>query len=235
MWYLLFFLGIVFANEEDKSIVSSGAFSVEGEVILPSEALASSKWHTQTRVLLNHGQFIGFVKPDGTFRIDGIPSGSFIVQVENVDYVFEPIRVDVTGKGKIRARKLTILQPNAVNQIPYPLKMSAREQTRYFRKREEWRITDFVFSPTFLMLALPMLVVLVIPKLVANDPEMQREMESMQMPKMDMPDVSEMMANFFNGNQKPKKKAEISLSSHKKESFVGAVICFPYIFRVLNV
>lgn len=34
----------------------------------------------------------------------------YFVKVENVDFVFEPIRVDITAKGKIRARKLAVLQ-----------------------------------------------------------------------------------------------------------------------------
>ena len=96
--------------------------------------------------------------------------------MENVDFVFEPIRIDITSKGKFRARKLSLLQdslsktstqifqPNQVNQLPYPLKMTAREATRYFRKREEWRITDMLMSPMVLMLAVPLLIMLVIPK-----------------------------------------------------------------------
>ncbi|CAJ0578789.1 unnamed protein product, partial [Mesorhabditis spiculigera] len=200
-------LAIRCAFSEENVPVPKSNYAIEGEVIFPSEGLTSAKGHVQTRILLNHGQHIGFVKADGSFKIDGLTNGSYIVQVENVDFLFEPIRVDISTRGNLRARKLSTIQPNSVNQLPYPLKLSAREQTRYFRKREEWRVTDFIFSPTFLMLGLPMLVLLVIPKLVANDPEMQKEMESMQMPKMDMPDVSEMMANFFGGNPKQKKKA----------------------------
>lgn len=49
------------------------------------------------------------------------------------------------------------------------------------------------------MLVLPLIVMLIIPRLTANDPQLQREMEQMQMPKVDMPDMSEMMANFFGG------------------------------------
>ncbi|GMS89349.1 hypothetical protein PENTCL1PPCAC_11524, partial [Pristionchus entomophagus] len=52
-------------------------------------------------------------------------------------------------------------------------------------------------SPMVLMIALPLGIMLILPKLTAKDPELQKEMENMQLPKMDMPDMSDMMANFF--------------------------------------
>ncbi|PAV68942.1 hypothetical protein WR25_02142 [Diploscapter pachys] len=200
---------------EDVSTTAASNFRVEGDVIFPASS-KGERWASNSRVLLNHGQHIGFVKEDGSFVVDNVPSGSYVVQIENVDFLFEPIRVDITGKGKMRARKLSILQPNAVSQLPYPLKLTAREPTRYFRKREEWRITDMLLSPMVLMLLLPFLVMVIIPKLTANDPQLQKEMEQMSLPKMDMPDVSEMMANYFGGG--PKKTA-----SNKKMGFFSSL------------
>ncbi|CAD6188310.1 unnamed protein product [Caenorhabditis auriculariae] len=202
---------------EVAEVPSSGKFSVEGEIILPASKHCS-KWSSNARVMLNHGQYIGFVGENCIFRVDNVPSGSYIVQIENVDFIFEPIRVDITGKGKMRARKLTLVQPNTVNQLSYPLKLSARGPTRYFRKREEWRVTDMLMSPMVLMLVVPLLIMLVIPKMTANDPQLQREMEQMQLPKMDMPDVGEVMANFFGGGPAAsKKKAGEKESSSRME------------------
>ncbi|RCN50094.1 hypothetical protein ANCCAN_03699 [Ancylostoma caninum] len=195
---------------EDVASTERTTFAVEGNVIFPSSANSGRKWAANSRVLLNHGEYIGFVREDGSFTVDNVASGSYVVQVENVDFVFEPIRVDITARGKIRARKLSVLQPNVVNQLPYPLKLSAREATRYFRKREEWRITDMLMNPMVLMLVIPLIIMLIIPKMTANDPQLQKEMAEMQMPKLDMPDVGEMMANLFGGAPKPKKKAVTS-------------------------
>ncbi|GMS89629.1 hypothetical protein PENTCL1PPCAC_11804, partial [Pristionchus entomophagus] len=169
-------------------------YSVEGTVVYPR---GDSSLPANTRILLNYGKYVGFPREDGTFAVNGVAPGSYIVQVENVDYVFEPVRVDITASGKMRTRKISLLQPGAVQQLPYPLKLVARESTRYFRKREEWRVTDVLFSPMVLMIALPLGIMLILPKLTANDPELQKEMENMQLPKMDMPDMSDMMANFF--------------------------------------
>ncbi|EYC30574.1 hypothetical protein Y032_0005g2728 [Ancylostoma ceylanicum] len=201
---------------EDVTSTERSTFAVEGNVIFPSSANSGRKWAANSRVLLNHGEYIGFVREDGSFTVDNVASGSYVVQVENVDFVFEPIRVDITARGKIRARKLSVLQPNVVNQLPYPLKLSAREATRYFRKREEWRITDMLMNPMVLMLVIPLIIMLIIPKMTANDPQLQKEMAEMQMPKLDMPDVGEMMANLFGGAPKPKKKAATSGQQKKK-------------------
>jgi len=31
--------------------------------------------------------------------------------------------------------------------MPYPVKMTALHPTQYFRKREEWRVTDVLMNP----------------------------------------------------------------------------------------
>lgn len=33
------------------------------------------------------------------------------------------------------------------DQVAYPLKFIARQPAQYFRKREEWRITDMLMNP----------------------------------------------------------------------------------------
>ena len=79
--------------------------------------------------------------------MNNVPSGSYIVEVANPTYAFEPVRVDITSKGKMRARKLNNIQPSSVTQVTYPLKFKARGKANYFQQREQWRITDFLMNP----------------------------------------------------------------------------------------
>jgi hypothetical protein len=44
------------------------------------------------------------------FKFTDIPAGSYIIEAVSVDYTFEPLRIDITNKGKIRVRKLNLLQ-----------------------------------------------------------------------------------------------------------------------------
>ena len=75
-----------------------------------------------------------------------VPSGSYVVEVVNPKFMFEPARVDINSKGKIRARKVDNIQSSKV-AVSYPLKLKARGMANYFQKREQWRITDFIFNP----------------------------------------------------------------------------------------
>lgn len=84
------------------------------------------------------------------------------------------MRVDITSKGKIRARRLNLLQPNAVSTMPYPLQITARQPIKYFRAREEWRVTDMLMNPMILMLIVAFFLMLVTPKLASSDPELQK-------------------------------------------------------------
>ena len=85
-------------------------------------------------------------RPDGSFSMN-VPSGSYIVEAVHPNYLFEPARVEITSKGKIRARVVNHVQPSAVHSLAYPLRFKSRGQAPYFQRREQWRITDFIFSP----------------------------------------------------------------------------------------
>ena len=57
-----------------------------------------------------------------------------------------------------------------VTQLPYPLKLRPLGPYQFFLKREQWRITDILFSPMVMMMVLPVVLILVLPKMM-NDPE----------------------------------------------------------------
>uniref|UniRef100_A0A0M3I6X7 EMC7_beta-sandw domain-containing protein n=1 Tax=Ascaris lumbricoides TaxID=6252 RepID=A0A0M3I6X7_ASCLU len=152
---------------------------------------------------------------DGSFVVSGIPPGSYIVEVSHVNFVFEPVRVDITSKGKFRARRLNLLQPSVVSSLPYPLRLTTAHQISYFRAREEWRLIDMLSNPMVLMMVVPLLLLVVLPKLVnTNDPEVKKEMAK-SMPQMDVPDVSDMLASWLGGTKKPTKRP---VTSSKKRS-----------------
>ena len=117
--------------------------------------------------------------------------------------------MEINSKGKFRARKVNHIQPSQVIQVPYPLKLKALTRFRYFQQREQWKVTDFMFNPMFLMMVLPVLLLFILPKIM-SDPETKKEMESLNLSKMtsDMPEISEMITSFFTGGAKPKPEAK---------------------------
>ncbi len=111
--------------------------------------------------------------------VNGLPTGSYLIEVVNPDYYYEPVRIDINSKGKIRARKVNNVQPTQVTQVAYPLKLKSLGRNSYFQKREEWKVTDMLMNPMVMMMVLPLLLITVLPKMM-NDPETKKEMEQMQ-------------------------------------------------------
>ncbi|CAG5085197.1 Similar to emc7: ER membrane protein complex subunit 7 (Xenopus tropicalis) [Cotesia congregata] len=146
------------------------------------------------------------------FPWDGSPNGwqlmtHVMANVVNPNYAYEPVRVEINSKGKFRARKVNLIQTSQVIQVPYPLKMRAVTPFRYFQVREQWRVADFLFSPMVLMMILPLLLIMVIPK-VMNDPETRKDLEQFNsLTSYNMPEMSEVITSFLTGNDKQKTKA----------------------------
>ncbi|XP_070490523.1 ER membrane protein complex subunit 7 homolog [Chironomus tepperi] len=220
---LISFICVSKTYSQDTEIEESNSneYQIEGKVFAPE--LASDEnyknWVQNTDILLhtgNSGIFKGFLKSDGSFVINKVPSGSFILEVQNADYVYEAVRVEINNKGKFRARKVSHIQPSQVIQLPYPLKLKAMTTFRYFQQREQWKITDFLFSPMVLMMVLPLVLLVLLPKIM-NDPEAKKELENMQLPGLgsEMPDMSEMLSKFLGGGT-PAPKPQPSQSERSK-------------------
>lgn len=195
-------------------------FTIYGKVNIRKDELDVEN----TRILIDDGRHVGFLRADGTFTIPGLESSTYVVEVVAPRNVYEPVRVDINAKGKIRTRRLNLLQPQDVALLRYPLNFESKGYPNYFFKREQFRVLDLLMSPMVLMMAVPLLLVLVLPKLVNQDPELQRELQqttSMLQPNnQNMPNMSEMMYNMFDGGsgqkKKPTKKRTDAQGSSKK-------------------
>ncbi|XP_004924239.1 ER membrane protein complex subunit 7 [Bombyx mori] len=177
---------------------------IEGRVF-PPEDPNNSNWQLDTRVHVNGGEYIGFVREDGTFVVHNLPSGSYVVEIVHPDYMYEPVRVEINSKGKYRARKVNYVQTSQVIQVPYPLRMKPVTKFRYFQVREQWRLTDFLFNPMVVMMVLPLFLIMILPKMM-NDPETKEDLKQISnLAKIsDVPEMSEMFTKIFNRGSVPK-------------------------------
>jgi len=178
-------------------------YKIEGKILPPDNI--PPDWHSITTVTIDGGKRRAFLKEDNSFVFQGLAPGSYLVEVDNPEYVYEDIRIDINFKGKHRARKNNPVQPNQVNQLPYPIKAKPLGKYRYFEKREEWKVTDVLFNPMVMMMVMPLLLITVLPKMM-QDPETKKDMEEMQA-KMNvqsqLPDMSEMLTSFLGGGGGP--------------------------------
>ncbi|KAJ8288886.1 hypothetical protein COCON_G00015450 [Conger conger] len=182
-----------------QSQANGDRFKIEGRAVVPG--MKTQDWISTARVLVEGEDYIGFLRTDGSFAVNDVPSGSYVLEVLSPTYRFEPVRVDITSKGKMRARVVNNIKTSEVVRQPYPLQMRSSGPHSYFMKREAWGWSDFLMNPMVLMMVLPLLVIVLLPKVInTNDPEMRREMEqSMNMlnPNPELPDVSEFMTKLF--------------------------------------
>lgn len=195
-------------------------FTIYGKVNIRKDELDVEN----TRILVDEGSHVAFLRADGTFTIPGLESSTYVVEIVAPRNVYEPVRVDINSKGKIRTRRLNLLQPSDVTLLRYPLNFESKGYPNYFYKREAFRVLDLLMSPMVLMMVVPLVLVLILPKLVNADPELQRELQqttSMLQPgnaQANMPNMSEMMYNMFDGGstkKKPAKKAREEVSKRK--------------------
>jgi ER membrane protein complex subunit 7 len=131
-----------------------------------------------------------------------LPSNTYVVEVISPRNAYEPVRVDINSKGKVRTRRLNLIQPSDVTMLRYPLSFESKGYPNYFFKREQFRVMDILMSPMVLMMVVPLLLVVVLPKLVNQDPELQRELQqtsSILQPDVQsqLPNLSEMFYNQY--------------------------------------
>lgn len=196
--------------------VGNGRYAIEGRVF-PPEDHDVGLWQVDTRIHVNGGEYIGFIRDDGTFIIRNIPSGSYLVEVLHPDNMYDPVRVEINSKGKFRARKVNFIQPSQVIQVPYPLRMKSLSKYRYFQIREQWRLTDFLFNPMIIMMVLPLILIMILPKMM-NDPETKEDLKQISnMAKIgEMPEMSEMFTLLFNRGATPAKATASKTKQVKK-------------------
>ena len=84
-----------------------------------------------SRILLNGGAYSTIPRSDGSFVFYGIPVGTYLLEVTNVPYMFETLRLDVSaheGGGRIKAAPLTRRE-----RLPYPLLLRPVVEAQYFQ------------------------------------------------------------------------------------------------------
>ncbi|MEE6492128.1 hypothetical protein FKM82_016478 [Ascaphus truei] len=193
-------------------------FRLEGRAVV--SGVRPQDWVSGARVLVDGEEHVGFLRTDGSFVVHDVPSGSYVVEIISPAHRFEPARVDITSKGKMRykeqekkkppigARYVNHIKTSEVLRLPYPLQMKSSGPPSYFIKRETWGWTDFLMNPMVMMMVLPLLIFVLLPKVVnTSDPEMRREMEqSMNMlnSNPELPDVSEFMTRLFTSKSSSK-------------------------------
>ncbi|EXB80731.1 hypothetical protein L484_008511 [Morus notabilis] len=181
---LLLFVQFCFTLISSSLAASPGSgegYSIHGRVKIPdfgAKGFGLPAKISNIKVILNGGQRVTFLKPDGFFSFHTVPAGTHLIEVAALGYFFSPVRVDVSARnpGKVQAA-LTETRRGLHEFVLEPLK-----DEQYYEIREPFSIMSLVKSPMGLMIGFMVIVVFLMPKLVENmDPEeIRRAQEEMR-------------------------------------------------------
>jgi hypothetical protein len=133
----------------------SGLFTLEGRVDVLSGFVKAS----DTQVTLNGGQYTAFPRSNGSFTFRNIPAGSYVLEIHNVEFTFEVVRVDVASR----------IQASSPSQssMPYPLVLKPLGRTDYFKKKPVFNPFSFLKNPMVLMMLFMGFAQFALPKMVS--------------------------------------------------------------------
>lgn len=178
--------------------------AVEGRAVPPGPSGGEAGWATSLRVVAGGGPGgrvarVGFPRADGSFKLwGGAAAGWLDVEVLHPALQLEAARVEIGARGRVRARRPDRVQP-APAALPLPLRLRPAAELRYFRAREQWRVSDFLLNPMVLMMLAPLLLLTLLPRLV-SDAETKEELRQLSPPELPrLPEVSELFTSLFSG------------------------------------
>ncbi|CAN0877540.1 ER membrane protein complex subunit 7 homolog [Linum grandiflorum] len=161
--------------------ISSGSgdgYTINGRIKIPvAKGYGVLGKMANVKVILNGGQNVTFLRPDGYFSFHNVPAGTHLIEVSAMGYFFSPVRVDVSARfpGKIQAA-LTENRRGLTELVLEPLR-----EEQYYEIREPFSPMSIIKSPMGMMIGFMVVVVFLMPKLMENmDPEeMKRAQEEM--------------------------------------------------------
>ena len=133
----LFILCLACTPKGDQTQERNPSFQIKGNVSVVGDT--QKDWMMDTEIIVNGGDYKGFLRSDGSFIV-ATPPGSFLIEVSSPNYVFQRYHVDITKEGKIQAHQANFLQPNHTRVVPYPLRYVARKPAAFFEVRKKWKV-----------------------------------------------------------------------------------------------
>ncbi|OAE29547.1 hypothetical protein AXG93_702s1000 [Marchantia polymorpha subsp. ruderalis] len=177
---LTVFCAIVLAASAISAPKAASSYVVEGRVKVEGTTtkLPLSKT-ANIKVVLNGGEQLTFIRPDGYFAFQGVTAGTHLLEVVAMGYYFSPVRVDVSARlhGQVRA-----IAVETRRTLPDALVLEPLREEFYYERREPFSVVGLLKSPMGLMVGFMLVAVFLLPKLMDSiDPEeMKRVQEEMR-------------------------------------------------------
>jgi len=126
--------------------ITSSQTSVDGTIRNVGDSNANfQKMVSETKALLNFGEFSTYVQKSGAFQFNNIPNGIYHLTLKNsfFDYPTYQVKVD-DGRYKVFAFNMTSRHKHVVDS---PINVIPQARTQYFDIREPFDIGSILKSP----------------------------------------------------------------------------------------
>ncbi|ORX98970.1 hypothetical protein K493DRAFT_313391 [Basidiobolus meristosporus CBS 931.73] len=213
LFSVLFILACVISLALTQSVAKT--FTIEGTLSSGDNQQDALNLSSNVQVTLNKGEYSAYVAKDGSFKIQNVPAGNWLLEVRDNTYLYPKLRVE-TGHTGAKGIKVHYYLPNSEWEykgsiVPYPLKIVPFKKIDYFMVREGFSIASLFANPMMLMMGVSVVMMFLLPKMMDNiDPEALKEIQENQATSQnvlnDMPNISQTLANLMSPQQKPKKK-----------------------------
>ncbi|KAL1935198.1 hypothetical protein VTP01DRAFT_4338 [Rhizomucor pusillus] len=149
-----------------------------------------------TRAVLDGGKYTALIRADGQFEFNDIAPGSYLLEIQSADFIFPKVRVDIQADdAKVRGAytQYGSLWDSRGFSLDYPFELRAKATANYFTTPQKFNLLGMFKNPMFLMIGFSAVMMLVLPKMMANmDPEMMKEMNQAQ---TGMPSLTQILSN----------------------------------------
>ncbi|CAO3642115.1 unnamed protein product [Cunninghamella echinulata] len=128
------------------------------------------------------GIYSAIVREDGSFSFYNVAPGSYLLEVNNIDYIFPKLRVNVKENEVDGAYVgVGIGWDKTGYAVPHPFELKAKVEADYFMPRQGFNVLGMFKNPMFLMLGFSGIMLFIMPKMLQNmDPEAMKELTQPQ-------------------------------------------------------
>ncbi|KAI8072552.1 hypothetical protein BC940DRAFT_330691 [Gongronella butleri] len=177
-------------------LLAVDAVAVQGTVETNSLLTDLRQVRSSTTVSLS-GMYSTLVRADGSFTFEHVEPGSYLLQVDSIDFIFPKLRVDITQDGQITGAYTGLGQgwDKTGYGVPYPFALRAKAHADYFLAKQSFNMLAMFKNPMFLMIGFSGIMMFVMPRMLKNmDPDVLKEITDSQEGAAQMPSLSQMFS-----------------------------------------
>ncbi|KAJ1857907.1 hypothetical protein GGH12_002973 [Coemansia sp. RSA 1822] len=163
---------------------SDKTYRLRGAIVANNVLGDVSELATRASAVVNGGEHRGYIQKDGSFVVENLTLGDWLLEIQSADYAFPKLHVRIAtndeGRASVAARYVQIGSEWSEDApvLAYPLKIEASAKYDFFTPRQGFSIITMFSNPYMLMVGASLAAIFIMPKLQANlDPEALKELQ----------------------------------------------------------